>query len=251
MAGDFGIGIVFFGAPLVLVGVWPHAALALAMLGVLGLGNTLVDVAAMTLLQRSVPDDVLARVFGVLSSLIYGTMGLGSILAPVLLAWLGARGSLVVVGAFLPVLAGLLWTRLAAVDRAAEAPERELELLAGIPIFAPLPPQTLERLAHALRPVAVAAGEDVVRAGEAGDRFYVVDSGEAEVLGRTLGPGGWFGEIALLRDVPRTATVTARTPLALYALERDEFLAAVTGSAPSRAAAEAVVEERLGVAAAT
>lgn len=248
LAGDFGLGIVFFGAPLVLVGVWPSPAFALAMLGVLGLGNTLVDVAAMTLLQRSVPDDVLARVFGVLSSLLYGTMGLGSILAPVLLAWLGARSSFVVVGAFLPVLAALLWTRLAAVDRAAEAPERQLELLRGVPMFAPLPATTLERLAHALRPVRVEAAETVVRAGEEGDRFYVLDEGEAEVLGRTLVSGDYFGEIALLRDVPRTATVTARTELSLWALERGEFLAAVTGDVQARAAADVVVDERLGAA---
>ncbi|HSP71413.1 MAG TPA: MFS transporter [Gaiellaceae bacterium] len=247
MAGDFGIGIVLWGAPLVLVGLWPNPGFALAMLGVLGLGNTLVDVAAMTLLQRSVPDEVLARVFGVMSSLLVATMGLGAILAPVLIAWIGARGALIVAGAFLPALAALLWTRLAAVDRATEAPQRQLELLRGIAMFAPLPAKTLDRLAHALRPERVEAGVDVVREGEAGDRYYIVDAGEAEVLGRRLGPGDYFGEIALLRDVPRTATVTARTALSLYALDRDEFLAAVTGHAPSRAAADAVVGERLGV----
>jgi MFS family permease len=247
MAGDFGIGIVFFGAPLVLVGLWPSAALALAMLAVLGLGNTLVDVAAMTLLQRSVADEVLARVFGVLSSLLYATMGLGSIVAPLLIAWIGARASLVVTGAFLPALAALLWTRLAAVDREAVAPERQLGLLRGVPMFAPLPAKTLERLAHALRPLRVEAGEAVVREGEEGDRFFVVDAGEAEVIGRRLGSGDYFGEIALLRDVPRTATVTARTGLTLWALERDEFLAAVTGHAPARAAADAIVGDRLGV----
>lgn len=246
LGGDFGLGIVFFGGPLLLVAVWPNPVFALAMLGLLGLGNTIVDVAAMTLLQRTVADEVLARVFGVMSSLIYGTMGLGAILAPVLITSIGTRGALLVVGAFLPLLAALLWTRLAAVDREAKAPERQLELLRGIPIFAPLPPATLERLAHALRPLEVEAGADVVRAGEPGDRFYVVDDGEAEVLGGTLGPGDCFGEIALLRDVPRTATVTARTALSLYALERDDFLAAVTGSAPSRAAADELVEQRLG-----
>lgn len=251
LAGDFGAGMILWGVPLLLVGIWPNVGFALAMLGVLGVGNTLVDIAAVTLLQRTVADEVLSRVFGVLSSVLAGALGLGAMLAPLLVAWLGSRTALVVVGVFLPALAALLWSRLAAVDREARVPTRQLELLRGIPMFSPLPSKTLERLAHALRVELAEPGEDVVREGEVGDRFYVVDAGEAEVLGRTLGPGDWFGEIALLRDVPRTATVTARTPLALYALERDEFLAAVTGSAPARAAADVVVSERLGAAAPT
>jgi len=110
---------------------------------------------------------------------------------------------------------------------------------------------TLEQLASRLSPVRVAAGDDVFRRGEAGDRFYVIGAGEAEVAvdGRRpvrLGPGAYFGEIALLRDVPRTATVTARSDLELYALERDDFLAAVTGHAPSAEAADAVIAARLG-----
>lgn len=251
IAGDFGLGIVLWGLPLLLIGIWPSPVLALAMLGVLGLGNTIVDVAALTLLQRSVSDEVLSRVFGVMQSLLVATMGLGAIAAPLLVAWLGARAALVITGAFLPVLALVLWTRLAAIDRAAAVPDRQLELLRGIPMFAPLPARTLERLAHALRPVRVGAGANVVAEGEVGDRFYVVDEGEADVLvpasdKSSLGPGGYFGEIALLRDVPRTATVRARTDLSLFALDRDEFLGAVTGHAPSRAAADAVVGERLG-----
>ena len=97
------------------------------------------------------------------------------------------------------------------------------------------------------------ASDAVVREGEAGDRFFVVDSGELEVTVdgkpvRKLGPGDHFGEIALLRDVPRTATVTAVGDVDLYALERDEFIAAVTGHAPSIEAADAVVSQRLATA---
>jgi predicted MFS family arabinose efflux permease len=245
LAGEFGAGIVLWGLPLLLLGVFPSTAMALVMLGFLGVGNTLVDVSALTLLQRSVDDEVLTRVFGVIESMLVATIGLGAALAPLVVALAGIRTALVVFGALLPLLAALSWTRLAEIDRDAQVPARQLELLRGSPIFAPLPASTLERLAWALRPVAVEAGTEVVRAGEAGDDFYLVDEGEAEVLGRTLGPGEGFGEIALLRDVPRTATVRAVTPLRLYALDRERFVAAVTGFAPSRTAADAVIAGRL------
>ena len=121
------------------------------------------------------------------------------------------------------------------------------------PIFSPLPQAQQERLARELIPVHAASGEAVIREGASGDRFYVVDTGELEVSVdgagvRTLGPGDHFGEIALLRDVPRTATVTATTAVDLYALERDEFIGAVTGHAPSAEAANAVVGRRLATA---
>ena len=118
-------------------------------------------------------------------------------------------------------------------------------------IFEPLPRQKTEFLARRLVPVHVAAGDEVFREGDHGDRFYVVAEGTVEVFvdgqAKLEGPGGWFGEIALVRDVPRTATVRARTDAELLALERDDFLAAVTGYDPSREAAESVVAERLGV----
>jgi len=246
LAGDFGLGVVLWGVPLLLLGAWPSTPLALAMLGAIGLGNTLVDVSALTLLQRAVDNAVLARVMGVVQGLLVAAMAAGAVIAPALVAGLGPRGALIATGAFLPALAALLWPRLAAIDREATLPARPFELLRAIPIFAPLPEATLERLALALRPLEVPAGADVVREGEPGDDFFVIDSGEAEVLERRLGPGESFGEIALLRDVPRTATVRAVTDLGLYALARDEFLAAVTGHAASLDAANAVIGERLG-----
>jgi len=148
------------------------------------------------------------------------------------------------------VLAVLLWPRLVAIDRDARIPQRQLELLRAIPLFAPLPPPTLEHLAHALRRIDVPAGSEVVRVGEPGEDFFIVDSGRAEVLvdgeSKRVEPGGYFGEITLLRDVPRTATVRAVTDLALYALARDQFIGAVTGHAASRDAADVVIGERLG-----
>jgi MFS family permease len=251
LAADFGLGIVLWGAPLALIGAWPNTAVALVALGVLGLGNTLVDVAGLTLLQRTAPPEVVARVFGVLETLLVATMGLGAVIAPLLIDWVGIRWSLVITGALLPVLAALTWRRLLAIDATARAPGPELELLERVPLFAPLPGPALERLASQLEAVEVEAGTKVVTQGEPGDRFYVVARGELDVAvdGRpagSLGPGDSFGEIALLRDVPRTASVTARSGAKLYALDREPFLEAVTGNPPSARAADAVVGARLG-----
>jgi MFS family permease len=251
LAADFGLGILLWGIPLTLIGIWPHAAAALVLLGIVGVGNTIVDVAGLTLLQRTVPDEVLARVMGVVESVFIGNIGIGAILAPLAIAAFGIRGALMVAGALLPVLAGLTWRRLADLDAHARVPERELELLRGIPMFAPLPPATLERLASSLARVELSAGSVLFRQGDSGDRFYVVGSGqvEVEIDGRranVLGPGDHFGEIALLRDVPRTATIRALTDAQLHALERDEFIAAVTGHALSAEAADAVIATRLG-----
>jgi MFS family permease len=250
LAGDFGAGVVLWGTPLVVIGIWPAPAVALVMLAVLGLGNTLVDVSALTLLQRGVPDDVLARVFGVVEGLTVAAMGLGAVVAPLLVAEFGIRVALITTGLFLPGLAAVLWSRLNAIDGAARVPIAELTLMRSIPIFAPLPAATLEHLANALRRVQVPAGTDVVRAGDVGHNFFIIETGTAEVLVdkqiRPIGPGDYFGEVALLRDVPRTATVRAVTKLTVYALERNEFIGAVTGHPPSRNVADAVIGDRLG-----
>jgi MFS family permease len=251
MAADFGLGIFIWGLPIALVAVWPNQVFALVLLGIVGIGNTLVDVSGMTLLQRAAPQEVLARVFGVLESLLLLTIGLGALVAPLLLNWLGTRGALIAAGALLPVLVIPAWPRLNALDRATNVPSEQLELLGRSPIFAPLPASTLEQLADSLDEVRVPAGQEVVRQGDPGDRYFVIEQGTLDVSidGRqvqTLGPGDAFGEIALLRDVPRTATVTAHTDAVLYALDRGAFIPAVTGFAPSLSAAEAVIGMRLG-----
>jgi MFS family permease len=252
LAADFGLGIVLWGAPLALIGVWPNTAVALVMLGLLGLGNTLVDISGLTLLQRAAPPDVIARVFGVLESLLVGAIGLGAVITPLLIDWFGVRATLIAIGAFLPVLAALTWRRLVAIDAEVHVPP-ELDLLQSVPMFAALSGPALERLASQLVPVRAQAGSEVIRQGDHGDRFYIVEGGELEVVvdgvpGRRLGLGDFFGEIALLRDVPRTATVRALTGVSLQALERDDFLAAVTESPPSVRAADAVIGARLGTA---
>jgi Cyclic nucleotide-binding domain len=225
---------------------------AIAALAVLGVANSLIDVSAFTLLQRAAPDEVLGRVFGVLETAILASIAAGAAVAPPLVDLLDVDGALLVAGAVLPVLVVVSWVSLTRLDAAAQGalPAADVALLRGVPIFAPLGPATIEELARALRPLRVAAGEDIVRQGEPGDRFYVVTAGEVAVLVdgqvvRQEGVGDSFGEIALLRDEPRTATVRARADSELRALQRAPFLAAVTGHADSAEAAEAVTRARL------
>jgi MFS family permease len=249
LTSNFLLGIALWGLPIALIGVFPEPVPALLFLALVGLGNTLVDVSAFTLLQRAVPDDVLARVFGAVQALWVATIGLGSIAAPLLIAALGIRGALIVTGVLLPILATLLRSRLTQLDEV-PVPERELGLLRALDLFAPLPQPTLESLAQALVPVRLAPGEEIFRQGDVGDRFYIVASGEVEVVSdgqvvAVTGPGGYFGEIALLRDVPRTATIRAKADVELLALDRDDFIAAVTGHAASVEAADSVIATRL------
>jgi len=250
LASDFGLGIVLWGAPLAAIGLWPHAWVALVALGVLGLGNTLVDVAGMTLLQRLAAEEVIGRVFGAFESVVLVAMGAGSLLAPLLDSALGTRGAVLVAGAILPLALVPLAAPLFAVDGRAAGPVERVELLRALAIFAPLGLPELERLAGAAVDVNVQAGAAVVSEGDEGDRFYVISEGRAEVEAggrrlRELERGDFFGEIALLRDVPRTATVRALTPLRLLALDREPFLQTVTGHAASAELARDVVAARL------
>jgi MFS family permease len=250
-AADFGLGIFIWGVPIALVAIWPNQAFVLVLLAVVGIGNTIVDVSGMTLLQRSAPDDVLARVFGVLESVLLLTGALGAIAAPLLLNWLGTRGALIVAGSLLPLVVIPAWPRLNAIDRAAKVPVERLELLRANPIFAPLPASTLEQVANALEEMQASVGEEIVRQGESGDRFYLIKQGAFDVYVdgeqvQSLEGGDSFGEIALLRDVPRTATVRARTEAVLYGLDRRHFLAAVSGFGPSLSAAEGIIGMRQG-----
>jgi MFS family permease len=245
LARDFALGLALFGVPLAVLGGLPIAVVAVVALGVLGIGNSIVDVNALTIMQRAVPDDVLGRALGALEGLLLATLGLGALVAPGLIELVGPEAALVATGALLPALALLTRPRLRAIDRMASAPEAT-ELLRGVPLLAALPEAVLERLAREATTVDVGAGIPIVREGDRGDRFYVVRAGSVSILGRTFGPGEAFGEIALLRDVPRTATAMAVTDVALVALEREPFVAAVTGHAPSAAAADTVIAARLG-----
>jgi MFS family permease len=247
LAVTFAAGMLLWGLPIVLIAGWSTQLGAIVALTAVGVGNTLVDVSALTLLQRAVPEDVLARAFGVLESVLVGTIGLGGVLAPVLVSSFGVKGALLVTGLVLPAATALAWRRLRAIDRASEPPPEWADLLRGVPMFEILPEAVLDGLVPLLDPIDVAAGDTVIIAGEDGDRFYVIAAGSMEVreAGVTLGRGESFGEIALLRDVPRTATVVAAEPSELLSLDRDTFLTAVTGYAPSREVADGVVATRL------
>jgi MFS family permease len=251
LALDFGIGVVLFGLPLALLAGWRSEGFALLLLAVVGVGNTLVDVSGMTLLQRVTPPALVGRVFGVLESMLLLTVALGAAAAPALVSVLGTRGALVAAGCLLPVLVVPSIATLRRIDASVPVPAGDVDLLRRVPFFATLPELAIERLAQAAEHRAVGAGEAVVTQGHPGDSFYVVASGELSVTvdGRdvsTLEKGDSFGEVALLRDVPRTATVSALLDSTLVVLHRDEFLAAVTGYAPSLSSAEAVVGLRLG-----
>jgi predicted MFS family arabinose efflux permease len=250
LAGPFALGLLLWGVPLMLVGVWPEAVPAFAFMALIGLGNTLVDVAGVTLMQRSAADDVIARVFGAFESLALVAMGAGSLLAPVLDSTLGTRGAVLVGGSILPLALLPLWRPLVTAERVAAVPRPRIGLLRSIPIFAPLQARELERLARAAEEIAITEGSTVFEEGDRGDRFFAIVDGRAAVEShgthlRELEPGDFFGEIALLRDVPRTATVRAVTSLRLLALDRGTFVDTVTGHVASTDAAAHVVVARM------
>jgi MFS family permease len=251
LALPFVAGIVLWALPLATIGLPALPVVALVLLAIAGLGRIVMDVAGRTLLQRVAPDAMLARVFGVLEGVHMGSLALGSIAAPALIGIAGARGAFVVAGSGLLLVTALSWRRLLRADAVGTIHPRELELLRRIPFFAPLPPPAIERVAANLVPLSAPAGSVIIRQGEPGDRFYVIVAGTVHVsvdgsVVRHEEAGEWFGEIALLRRVPRTATVEAVTPVELVALERRVFLEAVTGQPPSLAAADEVIRERLG-----
>ena len=241
-------GVLVWAIATGLLGVAPHVSVAMSLLAVTGVCNALVDVAALTLLQRLVPVHLLARVLGVVEGVWWGTLGVGGFLASVLADRVGVELALGAVGAALALLGLLLYRAMGAVDMVVTVPRERLDALLRDPILGPLPTAELERLASAAVTVAAVPGDVIVRLGDLGDRYYSIASGVVEVtrpdLERRLGAGDGFGEIALLRNVTRTATVTAVEPTVLVAVERAAFLAAVRGHSRSAATADVLVDER-------
>ena len=245
------LGVAAWGLGLVFAGALPSAPAVFALVVAGGAGRSLMDVTGRTLLQRLAAPDVLSRVFGVLEGSSMAALAIGALAAPVLVERLGSAAAFAAIGALLPVLLVIALPALRTADRRARVPERTLAIARRVPFFAALPAPSLERVAEALRPVEARAGSALVSEGERGDRFYVIERGTAAVsIGgrpvRTLGPGDHFGELALLRDAPRSATVRADSDVSLYALGRDEFLAALTAHPASARSAEAAARALQG-----
>jgi MFS family permease len=244
-----GAGALFAGAVAV-IGLGPGTVVILACVVAAGVGWAFVYVEALTLAQRLAGDDVMSRVFGVMESTMMASQSLGAFAVPVLIALFGVMPAIVLSGLAFGLVVAAAAPTLIRADRLAPSRVRQLRALRGVPMFGPLSAPVLERLATATMTITVEADQPIITAGEVGERFYVILAGEVEVTTpaggrRRLSAGAAFGEIALLRDVPRTATVTAVTATELLALDRGPFIEALTGQPRSRALADAESSRRL------
>ena len=250
LGGWLALSIALWGLPFVLIAVFPSEAPVLALLGLVGVANAVLDVAFFSIIGRLVSDDLLGRVFGVIESGVALSVGIGALVTPLAIELVGLHGALVLLGAVCPTFAVLALTRLHSLDRTLEARGVAIDVLRRAPMLRALPAVTIEHLARHVEQVRIEPGAAICVQGEHGDRFYVIESGEAEVLQdgvplRTLGAGDFFGEIALIRDVPRTATVRACTTLDAWALTRARFLPAITGFGTSARLTDAIIDDRL------
>ena len=190
----FAVGVAMWGLPVTLIGVFPHQLAALGLLACVGVGNALVDLAGFTLLARLAADEVLARVFGVLESLVALSIGVGAITASLVVDGAGVRLALVTVGLLCPVLAAASWQRLRAMDRSIDVRDRDIDTLHAVAMLNVLPCRPSSSSHAAWNPVDVPTGHVVFQQGDVGDHYSVIESGEAEVVGdgqvvATLGPG--------------------------------------------------------------
>ena len=220
----------------------------LLVLPIAGIARSLLDVSGRMLLQRCAPQDALASVFAILEALAGIGMLLGSVMVQLLIAHGGLRPALIGVGMFFVVVILLTTSGLRHVEEHADAPVVEIRLLRSTTLFAPLPGPVLESLARASEMVEFAAGTTIVRQGEAGHHYFVIAAGTVDVhvegeWVRSIGRPTGFGEIALLADLARTATVTTLEPVSVLAIERSRFLAAVTGHDASARIAWALAHE--------
>ena len=250
LGGPILVAALVLSGALAALGLGIGLAGTVALLTVAGASRALLDVASRTLLQRSVPAQLLGRVFGVLEGLTMAGLALGALLVPLLVYLGGSRLALLGVAAVLPLAAAAGGRELFGLDAGARVPVVEIALLRSLPLFAELPAPAIEGLAAALAPVHAPAGTVLIRQGDPGDAYYAIAAGQLDVLqdGRFLrrcGRGDGVGEIALLRTIPRTATVTAHTAATVYALSREPFLTAVCGHAATQRQADRIADARL------
>ena len=249
LASDMVIGVLGWSLPVIVLAVFPSPITAIAALVVIGTADPWVNLGLETIPQRLAPENAISRVYAAVESIAIGAIALGSLLTPLLLHFFGIRPSLIGIGLVVTAYALSTLPRLRALDHRLTEPEG-LAVLRTIGMFEALHPSVLEEMAHRLEAVTFSAGQVVVREGDPSDRFYVIAEGEVEVshgdlVVRRETAGDFFGEIGLLRNVPRTATVTAVTDVKLWSLERSDFLGAVTGTGAARVAAEDVVSRRI------
>ena len=250
LAPAFAAGVATWGVGFLAPGLAPLPVVAILALAAAGAGKVVLDVAGFTLIQRTVPAESRGRILGALEGCIAAALALGSIAAAWLVEAVGPASALIVAGALPLAAVALAWLPLRSSDDAAVIPERALRALRRVPFFGPLGLNAFERLAGALQWQRFDAGAVIIREGEVGDRFHVVESGRVEVSRagtavRRLEPGDSFGEIALLRAVPRTATVTTLDATSVGSIEGPVFLAALTGHHVSAAGAASQATERL------
>jgi MFS family permease len=246
----FVVALAGWGAPIAFIGLVVHPTVAILAMLAVGLSNALLDVAGFTLVQRTTPNEARVAMLGLIDGVANLGPAIGGIVAPLLIATAGVQGALVLTGALLPIVAIALGVAARGLDEGGPAAARRVELLRGQPLFAPLSLATVEYLAASLLPVRFDTGAWLIREGDVGDDYLLIDAGEVEISqgDRVLGTGGaglGVGEIALINDVPRTASVRATTPVAAFRMDRDSFLEAVTGHAQSHLAARTLAEEHL------
>ena len=242
-------GLVVWGAVLATVGYAPDLAAAVLVLVVAATGAAVADLATRTLLQRLVPGPLLTRALGLAEAVFIGSTFVGAVIAAPLDSLFTVPEAFAIVGAATVVAALVSGWVLSRAERGTTSPERQLGLLRLVPITRALDPATMEGLALRLERVGVDAGQRVITEGEIGDRFYIVERGVFGVRRgggslAELGPGDFFGEVALLLDEPRNATVEARTAGELWTLERADFIEALTGTPQAHGVASGIVAER-------
>jgi len=250
VARSFAGGVAGWGVPMIVLAFahapyWPSL-----MFAVIGVANVFDDVGVYSSLQQVIPPRLMGRALGVRRGVLLLSMGLGSAVTPLLIQAWGARGTLIATGLLVVVLAAAFLPRLTVIDGRISAPGPDLALLRQVSFFRPLPFAIVEHLSSELQSATYEPGDVIIREGEPGERFYIIAAGRARASKdgeqlREMGAGESFGEIALLRRVPRTATVTAISHLEARTLAREEFLAAVTGNPESVERAEEVVSTRL------
>ncbi len=222
----------------------------IALLAVAGAASTMLNVALRSMLQRSVPPQLMGRIFGVLEGLMFAGYAVGALLVPLLVHLGGNRLALLGSAVVLPLAAAVGGRALFALDAGVPVPVVEIALLRSLPLFGELPAPAIEGLAAALTEVRLPAGGVLIQQGDQGDAYYAVASGELDARQdghflRRVGRGEGVGEIALLRAIPRTASVVAHTDATVYELNRDLFLTAVVGHAATQRRADDIADTRL------